>query len=94
MISIQALQLGGNDLSLEVVFSEDVKWNYEPELNASDPEYDIAFILRELSEEEAKYLNRHVRAHCLFFLAGLKQNSENYTYINIIFLMPSFFLCP
>jgi accessory secretory protein Asp2 len=75
LISIQALQLGGNDLSQEVVFSEDVKWNYEPELNASDPEYDIAFILRELSEEEAKYLNRHVRAHCLFFLAGLKQNS-------------------
>ena len=70
MISIQALQLGGNDLSLEVVFSEDVKWNYEPELNASDPEYDIAFILTELSEEEAKYLNRHVRAHCLFFLAA------------------------
>ncbi len=75
MISIQALQLGGNDLSEEMVLSEDVKWNYEPGLNASDPEYEIAFILRELSEEEAEYLNRHVRANCLFFLEGLSLNA-------------------
>lgn len=76
MISIQVLQLGGSDLSKQASLSEEVKWNYEPELNGSDPEYDIAFLLREISEEEARYLNRHVRAHCLFFLEGLKWNSS------------------
>ncbi len=44
----------------------DVSWSFEPELSASDPEFDIAFVSRPLARDEVTYLVRHVRAHCLF----------------------------
>ena len=66
MASIRVLQLGSTNYAQLIRLGEDVSWAFEPELSASDPEYDIAFVGRSLAQEEVSYLARHVRAHCLF----------------------------
>ncbi|MEE8717173.1 MAG: accessory Sec system protein Asp2 [Coriobacteriales bacterium] len=66
MVSIRALQLGSSDYSKRVELEQDVAWSFEPVLDGADPEYDVAFVARALTDEEAAYLVRHVRAYCLF----------------------------
>lgn len=45
-----------------------MEWNFEPELSLEDKEYDIAFIDRNLKDEEAEILSKIVRAHSLFIV--------------------------
>lgn len=66
MASIRALQLGRDDYAQRYGVGDEVKWCFEPELDPADFEYDIAFVSRPLTDDEAAYLAGHVRAYCLF----------------------------
>lgn len=70
-MKIRALQLGSVDFSLKYEIFPETQWNYEPELNAGDSEYDVAVIDRGLTDSEARILARIVRAGCLFLLDGV-----------------------
>ncbi len=65
-MNIRALQLGPIDYSRRFELTLDTEWNYEPELNMSDAEYDFALIDRVLTDREADILARTVRAYSLF----------------------------
>ncbi len=71
MASLRALQLGPTDYAGLVPPGEDVTWCFEPPLREADREYDVAFVGRALTDDEASWLARHVRAHCLFVAEGL-----------------------
>lgn len=92
-LTVKALQLGPTDFSKTFRLSSSVRYFYEPvlreptdaELSAlsgeagrdAEAEYDFALIDRPLSWDEALFLNRHVRAHCLFNLAGSEEERPN-----------------
>ncbi|MDY3036597.1 MAG: accessory Sec system protein Asp2 [Absicoccus sp.] len=67
-MNIRALQLGNIDYSRQFTLSPDIEWNYEPTLDMTDAEYDIAIIDRQLNDQEANILARIVRAYSLFVL--------------------------
>lgn len=67
---MHVLELGFADHSQRAQLPEGVEWAFEPKLAAGDSEYDICFVGRALTGDEASYLMRHVRAHCLFVLDG------------------------
>ena len=66
MADIRALQLGTEDYARRATLGEDVAWSFEPELDEATREYDVAFVSRPLVADEARWLERHVRAYCLF----------------------------
>lgn len=66
MADIRALQLGTEDYARRATLGEDVAWSFEPELDEAAREYDVAFVSRPLVADEARWLERHVRAYCLF----------------------------
>ncbi len=75
-MNVRALQLGSIDYSQQYKMDSNVEWNYEPELDVNDLEYDIAFICRTLTDQEVDILTRMVRAHCLFILEDVKMNDK------------------
>lgn len=66
MADIRALQLGTEDYARRATLGEDVDWSFEPELDKAAREYDVAFVSRPLVADEVRWLERHVRAYCLF----------------------------
>lgn len=74
MWSTRALQLGKTNFADDYRIAEGTEWHYEPgALGSETEEYDVALIDRSLSEEECHFLNRLVRAHCLFILSDQPQ---------------------
>lgn len=73
MWNVRALQLGPEDDSEIFQSVPEVSWHYEPQgLLEETDEYDVALVSRRLTPEECRCLNRLVRAHCLFILAGVE----------------------
>lgn len=66
MVSMRVIELGSTDYSKLAEIGQDVSWSFEPELKEEDPYCDVAFVARQVSDSEAAYLMRHVRAYCLF----------------------------
>lgn len=75
-MKIRVLQLGRTDLSKETDLCPGTEWNYEPQMDPEDPEYDAAIIDRMLTDQEAGILARIVRAHCLFLLDDIPLSAE------------------
>lgn len=69
MNKISVLQVGNEDLSLQLHIPDYVEWNYVNDLDeATERSYDVCVLNRCVNEKEARVLLKKVRAYTLFLL--------------------------
>lgn len=72
MKTIRVLQLGSDDFRKCMRVWPLVKWYYEPDFSGlPEEDFDIAVLDREVTEKEAAYLLRFLRAYCLYITEGV-----------------------
>ena len=69
MNKISVLQVGNEDLSLQLHIPDFVDWNYVDDLEeATERGYDVCVLSRCVNKEEAYILLKKIRAYTLFLL--------------------------
>ena len=73
MNKISVLQVGNEDLSLQLHIPDYVEWNYTNDLRlAKERGYDVCVLNRCVNEKEARILLKKIRAYTLFLLDDVK----------------------
>ena len=73
MNKISVLQVGNEDLSLQLHIPDYVEWNNINDLNeATERSYDVCVLNRCANKEEAYILLKKIRAYTLFLLDDVK----------------------
>ena len=69
MNRISVLQVGNEDLSLQLHIPDIVTWNYVNDLDdAQEKGYDVCLLSRNINEKEAYILQKKIRAYTMFIL--------------------------
>lgn len=78
MKTVRVLQLGREDFSGRMQVADCAEWHYEPDFSKlPEKDFDVAILDRGLSAEEEAYLERFLRAHCLFVTDAVDLEKED-----------------
>ena len=76
MNKISVLQVGNEDLSLQLHIPDNVEWNYVDDLEeAKERGYDVCLLNRCVNKEEAYILKKKIRAYTMFILDTVYMDS-------------------
>lgn len=80
MKKVRVLQLGKKDFSAYMRVSDVAEWCYEPDFKTlPEKDFDVVILDREVTEEEGAYLEKFVRAYCLFITRNVTLQREQPT---------------